>query len=197
MTVDTRLVGANTKFSLKLFLEVFKQNKGNNIFISPCSVAISLAMAYNGAKGETQAAMAQTLELQDMSLEEVNQANAVLRETLENAESNLQFYIANSLWVKEGVSFNPEFFRINNDFYQAKVMSLNFHDTNSLSIINDWVKQSTNGKIEKIIDQIEPDSIMFVINAAYFKATWSTPFPKEATQNHPFTYWMEVKGSTQ
>jgi serine protease inhibitor len=187
MTVDTRLVGANTQFNLKLFLEIVKQNKGQNIFVSPCSLAISLAMTYNGASGETQTAMAQTLELQKMSREEVNQANADLRETLENREPNLQIYLANSLWVKEGISFNPEFLRINNDFYQAKVRSLNFHDPNFLSIINDWVKQSTNGKIDKIIDQIEPNSIMFLINTAYFKATWSAPFSKEATHDHPFT----------
>lgn len=187
MTVDARLVVANTQFSLKLFLEIFKQNKGKNICVSPCSVAISLAMTYNGAKDETQEAMTRTLELQQMSLEEVNQAYAGLRETLENLDSNLQVYLVNSLWAKEGFSFNPEFSRLNSDFYQATVRSLNFHDPNTLSIINDWVKQSTNEKIEKIIDIIEPNSIMILINAAYFKATWSKPFPKEATQDHPFT----------
>ncbi len=187
MTVDSRLVAANTQFSLKLFLEIVKQNTGKNIFVSPYSLAISLAMTYNGAKGETQASIAKTLELQGMSLEEVNQANASLRTALEAKETNLQVYLANSVWVTEGVSFNPELLGINNDFYHAKVRSLNFQDSNSLSIINDWVKQSTNGKIEKIIDQIEPNSIMFLINAAYFKATWSIPFLKKATQDHPFT----------
>jgi serpin B len=131
--------------------------------------------------------MAQTLELQKMSLQEVNQANADLRETLENREPNLHLSLANSLWVQEGVSCNPEFLRINEDFYQAHVRVLDFYAPNSLSIINDWVKQSTNGKIEKIIDWIRPDLVMILINAAYFKATWSQPFPKQATRNHPFT----------
>lgn len=187
MTVDLKLVDADTKFSFKLFLEIIKQNKGKNIFVSPCSIAISLAMTYNGTSCETQTAVAQTLELQEMSLGEVNQANASMRKTLAKGEPHVQVYLANSLWVKEGIDFNPEFLRINNNFYHAKVSNLNFDDPNSLSIINNWVKQSTNGKIERIIDQIEPSSIMFMINAAYFKATWSTPFPKKATQEHPFT----------
>lgn len=187
MTVDSRLVAANTQFGLKLLLEIVKQNKGKNIFVSPCSVAISLAMTYNGARGETQEAMAKTLELQTINLAEVNQANASLRATLEEGEPNLQVYIANSLWVKEGVSFNPEFFQISNDFYKATVRELDFNDANASSIINDWVKQNTYGKIENIIEQIEPNSMMFLINATYLKGNWSMPFPKSATQEHPFT----------
>ena len=186
MTIDSRLVVANIQFSFKLFLDLVKQNLTKNIFISPYSVATSLAMTYNGARGETQEAIAKTLELQEMNLEEVSQGNANLRATLEGKETNLQIYLANSLWVKEGVSFGAEFLRTNDEFYQGKIRSLNFHDPNARSIINDWVKQSTNGKIEKVVDQIEPNSIMFLINAAYFKVAWSTPFPIAATQEHPF-----------
>ncbi|MGD1808164.1 serpin family protein [Dapis sp. BLCC M126] len=186
MTIDSRLVKAYTQFSLKLFLEIVKQSAGKNIFVSPCSLAISLAMTYNGASRQTQEAIAQTLELPKMSLEEVNQANASLRETLENNDYNVQVYIANSLWVKEGVSFNPEFLRINKKFYQAKVTDLNFNEPNTPSIINDWVKENTNQKIDIIIDQIDPNSMMFLINATYFKGYWSNPFPKAATEEHPF-----------
>jgi len=73
-SVDTQLVEANTNFGFKLFSEILQQDSNKNVFISPTSVAIALAMTYNGASGETQAAMAHALELQGMSLSEVNQA---------------------------------------------------------------------------------------------------------------------------
>lgn len=187
MILNSRLIDANTQFSLKLLLEIAQQNSSKNIFVSPYCLAVALAMTYNGATGETHEAMAKALELQGINLEEVNQANAVLRETLKNLEPNLQLYIANSLWTKEEIAFHPEFVQLNKKFYQAKLQELNFNDPKAPSIINNWIKQSTNGKIDKIIDQIEPNSILFLINAAYFKGNWSTPFPQTATKDHPFT----------
>ena len=79
MSTTDKLVAANTRFGFKLFSEIAKQDAGKNVFISPFSVAAALAMTYNGASGETRQAMAETLELNGMSLDEVNQANAALR----------------------------------------------------------------------------------------------------------------------
>ena len=100
-TID-ELVAANTRFGFKLFAEIAKQDAGKNIFISPFSVAMALAMTYNGASGETQRAMAETLELHGMSLDEINQANAALRQILETLDPQVQLAIANSLWLKHG-----------------------------------------------------------------------------------------------
>src|SRR4030095_3422286 len=82
-TVDTRLVSANTRFGLKLFAEVARQGGGKNVFISPASVGLALAMTYIGAVAETKAAMERTLETQGMNHAELNQANAELRDAIE------------------------------------------------------------------------------------------------------------------
>ena len=71
----TRLIDANNKFGFKLFSEIQKSQSNENVFVSPISIAIALSMTYNGAGGETQEAMAKTLNFQGMSLEEINQAN--------------------------------------------------------------------------------------------------------------------------
>ncbi len=145
--VNAKLVEANTKFGFKLFSQLLKQDADKNIFLSPSSMAIALNMTYNGAREQTQQAMAETLEFLGMSLQEVNQANAALKAMLENPDPKVQLSIANSLWARNEFPLNPEFVQKSNDFYGAKVTTLNFSDPSSLSIINTWVEQSTNGKI--------------------------------------------------
>lgn len=186
-TVNAKLVAANTRLSFKLFSQILKQQPNDNIFISPASVAIALDMVYNGAKGETQQAIAQTLELQGMSSQELNQANAALKATLKNLDPKVQLSIANSLWAREDEPFKAEFIQNIQSFYQVEVKKLNFSNPTASSIINDWVKQSTNGRINKIVDRVEPDTIFLLLNAIYFKGNWTEPFAKEATQTRPFT----------
>ncbi len=187
--VNPKLIAANTRLSFKLFQAILKQQPEKNIFISPASIAIALSMTYNGAQGETQQAIAQTLELQGMSLEDVNQGNAALRTALTNLDPEVQLSVANSLWARTGEPFYPEFLQKNQTFYNAKVTDLDFTDPKTPSIINAWVKQSTNGKIEKIVDrkEIEPTTILFLINAIYFKGNWTKPFDKTQTKELPFT----------
>lgn len=183
---DTKLILANTKFGFKLFEEVLKQENNKNVFISPASVAIALDMTYNGANGSTQRAMAKALELQGLSLQEINSSNAALKQLLENSDPEIQLNIANSLWANQGVKFNPDFIKKNQDFYQAKVTNLNFQDPNSVSKINNWVSESTRGRIDKIVEKIEPDQVLFLLNAIYFKGKWTNEFDKQQTVQQPF-----------
>ncbi|WP_337884754.1 serpin family protein [Fischerella thermalis] len=183
---DTKLILANTKFGFKLFEEVLKQENNKNVFISPASVAIALDMTYNGANGSTQQEMAKALELQGLSLQEINSSNAALKQLLENSDPEIQLNIANSLWANQGVKFNPDFIKKNQDFYQAKVTNLNFQDPNSVSKINNWVSESTRGRIDKIVEKIEPDQVLFLLNAIYFKGKWTNKFDKQQTVQQPF-----------
>ncbi len=184
---NEKLVTANTKLTFKLFSEILKKQHSENIFISPASLAIALNIVYNGAGGETQEAIAKTLELQGTNLQEINQANADLKASLKNPDPKVQLSIANSLWTKESIPFKPEFLQIIQNFYQAEVKNLNFSNPTAPSMINNWVNQSTNGKINKIVDVIEPKTVFLLLNAIYFKGNWTESFPTEATQLHPFT----------
>ena len=69
---ENELVQADNRFAFKLFREINTQDEtGDNVFISPLSVAMALGMAYNGAAGTTRDAMQETLELQGLSLQEI------------------------------------------------------------------------------------------------------------------------------
>ena len=185
--VDSRLVSANTQFGFKLFAEVAKEDAGKNVFISPASVGLALAMTYNGAVGETKQAMERALEIQGMNHLELNQAYAQLRSALDSADPKVQLSIANSLWGKKGLTFNPNFIQRNKQYYGAEVAALNFEDPTAPSTINAWVSDKTKGKIDKIIDTIDAQAILFLINAIYFKGTWAIEFDKAKTKEDQFT----------
>ncbi|WP_375513484.1 serpin family protein [uncultured Nostoc sp.] len=188
LKTDTKIIESSNKFGFKLFSELLKSDNGNNnVFISPSSVALALAMAYNGASGTTQLAIAKTLELQGVNLQEINSSyKAALKQLLDNSDPKVQLKIANSLWANKDVSFRPDFLQRTQDFYQAKVSNLNFQDPAAPNIINNWVKENTNGKIDQIIGNIEPDQVLFLINAIYFKGLWSKEFDKSQTAQYPF-----------
>jgi serine protease inhibitor len=184
--VDARLASAGTNFGFKLFAEISRQGAGKNIFISPSSIGLCLAMAYNGAEGETKQAMARTLEAQGMTLEELNRAYAGLKAALENPDPKVQLQIANSLWARKGIRFNPEFIKRDTQFYGAQVTELDFDNPASVATINQWVSDNTKGKIDKIVDSIDRETILFLINAIYFKGKWANEFAKDKTKEDVF-----------
>ncbi len=186
--IDPQLFKANQQFSFKLFQAIESQAATtDNVFVSPTSVALALSMAYNGADGTTAGAMNQALQLNGMSLDSLNQSNSALKAVLKNADPAVQLNIANSLWARQGVQFNADFLKRNQDSYQAEVATLDFDQPESVGRINNWVKDKTQGKIPQIVDRLKPNDVMYLINAVYFKGDWSVTFDKSATKAQPFT----------
>ena len=185
--VDTRLTQAASRFSFKLYDQLLKQRKNNNnTFVSPASVMLCMAMAYNGADGTTRDAMARALELDAMSLDETNRAFADLKSALAPTDPKIQINIANSLWARNGFELNPAFVENNKRHYAAEVATIDFSDRHAADTINAWVNNNTQGKIQKIVDQINPDDVLFLINAIYFKGKWQVEFKKENTKPDVF-----------
>jgi len=184
---DTASAITNSQFAFKLFAELTKSNTEQNVFISPTSVALALALAYNGARGETARAIARTLELGEIGLDELNRTNTALIESLRTLDPHIALAISNSLWARHGISFAPGFLSRSQAHYSAEIAALDFGDPMASATINDWVKHNTAGKIEKIIDQIDRSAIMFLINAIYFKGSWAKPFDPRRTHEMLFT----------
>lgn len=185
--IDERLLTANNRFAFRLYEQMLNKDEGKNVFISPLSVSTALSMTYNGAAEETKDAMAHALDVQGLSLEEVNRSNAALKSVIEHADPDVELSIANSLWGREGVPFKPDFLEQNEQFYDARVTELDFDDPQASVTINEWVRDQTKGKIEKIInDKIDPETILFLVNAICFKGNWSDPFDKANTTDEDF-----------
>jgi hypothetical protein len=88
--VDSRVVSAQTSFGFRLFGELRRQQAQQNTFVSPASIALGLAMTYNGAAGETKEALAQALAVPGLSLDDFNRANAALLAALRGADPSVK-----------------------------------------------------------------------------------------------------------
>ncbi len=181
---DPALVDANTEFALKL-TRALAADSTADLFLSPASVSMALAMTWNGAKDATKDDMAEALELHELSMERVNLANSVLLSNLIYGDDEVELHLANSLWAREDRTFAPDFLDRNRSYYGAEITSLRFDDT-ALARINGWVEDHTNGKITDVLDQIPGNAILYLINAIYFKGTWTNEFDPEDTADGPF-----------
>lgn len=188
VSIDTNVVTANTQFGFDLFNDIRKTEQDKNIFISPLSISIALAMTLNGASGETEQAMTNTLQLQGLDSESINTGYAGLRHALQTSDPKVTLTIANSLWARQDVPFKQDFLQRNTQFFGAQVSTLDFTDPNTLTTINQWVNTNTNGKISKILDEINQDMVLFLINAIYFKGTWQTEFDPSRTRDGTFYF---------
>jgi len=185
---DKSLAQADNVFGMKLFHELLGHAGDENIFISPLSVSLALTMAYNGADGITKDAMHTALELNDMTPDEVNQSSRNLIDVLTAIDPSVTFNIANSIWYRQGLPVEQEFIDVNSEYLYADVNEADFSDGNTADVINGWVSENTRGKITQIIDaDALPDLIMLLLNAIYFKGSWSDKFDADLTETADFT----------
>jgi serpin B len=184
--MKNELVAASNRFGFNLLSQLTDAGYGENVFISPTSVAMCLSMVYNGASGRTQAGMAKALELSGMSPDMLSRTNASLMQDLLTADPKVKLQIANSLWAKKGIEFQKPFLAANQEHFKARVTALDFGSPEAAKTINAWVSQNTNGLIRSIVDRIDPLDILFLINAIYFKGTWTEQFDKDATYERDF-----------
>jgi serine protease inhibitor len=183
---SAQLVEADNAFGLELFQKIREESDEENLMISPLSVSVALAMAYNGADGATKTEMENVLKLNGLTVEEINASYKMLIGALQSLDEEVVFEIANAIFYADGFSVKPDFLVVNEDIYDAEVDKLNFGSPAAVETINGWVAEKTHDKIEKIIEQLDPLDRMVLLNAIYFYGTWTNEFDEEGTHNLPF-----------
>ncbi|HET9384347.1 MAG TPA: serpin family protein [Gemmatimonadales bacterium] len=186
---EQRIVAADNRLAVKLVGQLTAETGDSlrNLFISPLSVAMALAMTYNGAAGTTEEAMRGTLELDGMSVAEVNAAYQGLIAMLRGLDPGVRFTIANSVWYDEQFTFHQDFLDATRTSYDARVEALDFTSPTAAPTINTWVSRATNGLIRDIVpDPIPAGMVMYLINAMYFKGSWTQQFDPGRTAARPF-----------
>ncbi len=186
--VSPKVVAANNDFAARIFKLVATAEAGKNLMISPLSIEIALAMTMNGASGDNLTEMKKVLGFDDETLTAINEQFFHLIKSLEEADKDMMLAIANSVWMDD--LFEPRlkdaFRKALTDSFDAEPYTVDMHDAATVDLINQWVSDHTNGKIEKIIDEIKNDTVMFLINALYFKAAWTVTFDKDRTYDGQF-----------
>lgn len=180
------IIEADQAFAFELFREVYGITEEENIMISPLSVSYALGMAFNGSAGTTTEAFKNVLHFGDLTRLEVNESYKDLMEQLIHLDTKVQFSIANSIWYRLGFQVLQDFITTNQTYFDALVNELDFSDSGSVDIINEWIENKTNGKIKDMLDYIPGDAVMYLINAIYFNAKWKYQFDPDDTQAGPF-----------
>jgi len=184
---EKMLVEADGSFSYDIFRRtVAYDSDEENIFISPLSISMALAMTLNGAEEQTFDEMRETLYLSGMELDEINEAFQTLTELLITVDPEVTLKIANSIWYRDGFPAEAEFLERVREFFDARIEGLDFSDPASVDIINDWVKNNTEGLIEEIVEEIPDNMVMYLINALYFKGDWLRQFDPDDTRKAVF-----------
>lgn len=182
-------IKSNNLFSFNLLKEIYSNNIEQNVFISPLSLAINLAMLSQGSLGLTQKEIFQILELTEFVLPDINNQYKKLLKHLSFFDNKIQIQISNSVCLNKNLDFNPEFLRKVKTSYQASIYSLDFSSPKSKETINNWVNTETKGKISEIVDSLDSSSLVILLNAIYFKGEWTNKF--NPTKTKPEAFYLE------
>ncbi|MFW5756793.1 MAG: serpin family protein [Tangfeifania sp.] len=190
---SARLIEADNEFGLEMFQKVREESDEENLMISPLSISVALAMAYNGADGDTKTEMEETMKLNGLTTDEINASYKMLIKALQSLDEDVVFEIANAIFYADIMEVKPGFLDVNKNVYEAEVDRLNFSSPSAVETINNWVAGKTNDKITEIIERLDPLDRMVLLNAIYFNGTWSNDFDKKGTHELAF---HKTDGST-
>ena len=184
---SAKLIDADNAFGLEIFQKIRTASTNENLMISPLSISVALAMAYNGADTQTKTEMESAMKLAGLSTSEINGSYKMLIDALKSLDKDVTFEIANAIYYAKGFSVKSGFLDIIKTVYKAEISALDFSSSSAVSTINNWVAAKTHDKIKSIIDQLNPLDRMVLLNAIYFNGTWTKKFDKDGTHNLTFT----------
>lgn len=191
---------SNNAFAFKLLAQIKSNSQATNIFVSPLSISQALKMAMNGASANTFKQMASTLQLGDSDQSQINKDDKALVDSISTSDQSFvknsiksglgdpafKLQLANSLWGNKNITFNPDFISACHTAYNAEVRSADFSKRETVTEINKWTSDKTQGKIPSIIQQLKESDFMVLLNATYFKAPWEKTFNKNQSKEMPF-----------
>jgi len=184
---ETALVQSSNSFGFSFFKEAVSESDNGNLFVSPLSVSMALGMTYDGAAGMTEQGMRKALVFGDLTTDQINESYQSLIALLTGMDPKVTMEIANSIWYRDGLNVLDTFIATVEKYFDAVVQALDFADPASVDVINGWVNDKTNGKIPTIIDApIDSSTMMYLINAIYFKGTWTQKFDVDQTADATF-----------
>ncbi len=177
------IADANNLFTLELYRRL---PSGRNVFFSPFSIFIALAMTYEGARGKTAEEMGNVLHLPSNASLRRDAFRTVLLEAENPTGLNLR--IANALWVQKGFPIKEGYLNVIEKYYLGHVENVDFKQNprGAEKEINKWVEEQTNGRIKNLVSGLSPLTRLIITNAVYFKANWSLRFNPNDTHNGTF-----------
>ena len=183
-------IQAAADFSLSLFKNALPDGT-DNYLLSPFSALLCFTLIANGADGSTKEEIERCL---GMTVEDLNKALYAHVGSLSKEDCKL--FIANSIWIQENLPVKETFLQTGADWYDAQVFSAPF-DESTVKDINRWTQKQTGGMIDKMIDEISKDTVMYLINTLYFDSSWADKYEKSQIRDSVFTAYDGQKDTVK
>jgi len=185
---QVQLINSGNEFAFDIFRKVV-ENSGaqENIIISPLSISVALSMVLNGAEGPTRDAILKALRTNGISTDAINTSYKDLADALLTVDKRVLISIANSVWTEQNFPAKKEFIDKLTEYYDAETKSFSKSNPSAaVKEVNDWIDDKTNGLIKNMLDDLDPNTVMLLINAIYFNGKWNSQFDKSKTIQEPF-----------
>lgn len=206
---EQAIVKGNNEFALRLFAKLRADKEGENLFFSPYSISTALAMTYAGARGRTEAQMAEVLGFPTFLPKQAHTSTESSRPVLNNTEFHSAFgtiiqelnqrgakgayelTVANALWGQRGCSFLKDYLESIETNYGGALHEVDFIQATEAArkTMNTWVEEKTKDKIKELIKKgvLDKWTRLVLTNAIYFKGNWASKFKEQNTKDAPFT----------
>ncbi|XP_061117821.1 alpha-1-antitrypsin-like isoform X1 [Conger conger] len=180
----------NLDFAFRLYKHISAQpdSQSKNVFFSPLSVSVALAALSVGARGKTHQQLFEGLGFNstEITTEEVSQAFQHIHHNL-NEKTDVDLSLGNALFIGQDFKPRPEFLESMKRYYESEGFSTDFSKPEEAKEqINKYVNEKTKGKISELVQDVDPLTVMYLINYIYFKGKWEIPFDPKATKEHDF-----------
>ncbi len=181
---ESRAAMAINCFGLDLYEHL--QHEEGNLFVSPLSIATALTMTYLGASGETSAEMEEVLHLgAEPGIH--SSFGALLSSLGAGGTPGTELVVANAIWPQAGMMVREAFVQTIETEYDGEVQTLDYSSPDQAAdVINSWVAEKTHGRVQDLIDHLDPATRMVLTNSMYIKARWANPFDASYTNR-----WVE------
>jgi serpin B len=183
---ERQLVASSNAFSFNLFRTA--QDEVNSQILSPISITYALGMLNNGAAGDTQAQINKVLGFGEANADSINAFCRKMLTFAPRLDPLTKVMIANNIYVNKGYELKTDFVQKAKEFYDATPETRDFHDGKTMNVINQWASDHTERMIQKVLDanSFNPDAVSYLLNAIYFKGTWTDKFEKSETKDEDF-----------
>ena len=182
ISIPASFATTTSTFAFDFWKELNTKSKPEeNVFVSPLSLHMALGMLLNGADGKTKTELQNVLGFSGQDMNDINLIYQELIKNLPLVDTRVTNLMANSVWHNQGFTVTPAFLDVLRTRFSAQIFAEDFANKNTVDKINRWASDNTKGKITKVLDQITPEQVMFLMNALYFKGDWKYPFDKDRT----------------
>lgn len=160
-------------FGFDVYHSLYKEDQ---LLFSPLSASLALSMTAAGADGNTAKQMTKVLGFNDFTTDDVNGYYQKMVATLLTVDPKTVFEIANSLWISDKITVRKGFIDDARTYYSSEVFPADFASQATVDKVNKWCSDKTHGKIDSILDKPDPRMVMALMNALYFKGSWTHSF---------------------